>query len=72
VSIATDPVAEIDAVADGILHGFPRSVFFIGKMVFRKKRWYHRLLHGGTSDALKARLEKKGAQVRVLPLVLAN
>lgn len=72
VSIATDPIEEIDAVADGILHGFPRSTFFISKMVFRKKRWFHRLLHGGTSDALKARLEKKGVQVRVLPLVLAN
>jgi hypothetical protein len=72
VSIATDPVDEIDALGDVILHGFPKSVFFISKMMFRKKRWFHRLLHGGTSDALKARLEKKGATVRVLPLILAN
>jgi len=72
ISIATDPVDEIETIADGIIEKYPRSVFFISKMVFRKKRWFHRFLHGGTSDALRVRLEKKGVLVKMLPLVLSN
>jgi hypothetical protein len=72
ISIATNAVDEIDAVADGIIKRYPKAVFFISKMVFRKKRWFHRFLHGRTSDALRARLEGKGARVKMLPLVLSN
>jgi len=72
ISIATDPVAEIVGVSDGILERYPKAVFFVSKMVFRKKRWFHRFLHGRTSDALRTRLERKGMQVKILPLVLSN
>jgi len=72
ISIATDPVKEIEAVSDGILQKYPKAVFFISKMVFRKKRWFHRFLHGRTSDALRTRLERKGMLVKILPLLLSN
>src|SRR5258708_28212033 len=72
ISIATDPVKEIDVVSDGILRKYPKAVFFVSKMVFRRKRWFHRFLHGRTSDALRTRLERKGMIVKILPLVLSN
>jgi|SRR5882672_12902437 len=71
VTIATDPVAEIDALAGILAAEYPKAVFFLSKMVFRKRRWFHQLLHGGTADALERVLQRRGLQVRVLPIVLS-
>jgi hypothetical protein len=70
VSVATDPVGEIGALSDEIVKAYPRAAFFLSKLVFSKWKWFHRLLHEGTGDAIQALLERKGFPVTVLPLVL--
>jgi hypothetical protein len=71
VNIATNPVDEIVKGADEIAAAFPNAVFFVSKMVFRKRRWFHRLLHQSTSDEIRRGLEGKGHRVRVLPLMVS-
>jgi len=70
VSIATDPIEEIDLLSTKIALVCPRAVFFVSKLVFQKPNWFHRFLHKGTSDAIRKRLEKKGFPVSVLPVVV--
>jgi hypothetical protein len=70
VSVATDAVDEIDALSDEIAAVYSRAVFFVSKLVFQKPRWFHRILHRGTSDAIRKRLEKKGLPITVLPVVV--
>jgi hypothetical protein len=70
ISVATNPVDEIDRVAGEIVESYPKSVFFVSKLVFEKKRWFHRLLHGSTGEDICRRLEKKGYPVTVLPVVV--
>ena len=70
VTVATNAVDEIDRLSDEIAVAYPRAVYFVSKLVFRKMRWYHHLLHAGTSDAIRNRLEKKGFPVTIIPVVL--
>jgi hypothetical protein len=70
ISIATDPVSEIDSLSDEIAGIYPKAVFFVSKLVFEKPRWYQRLLFGNRSDQIRKRLEKKGFPVTVLPVVV--
>lgn len=70
VSIATDPIEEIDLLSTKISLVCPRTAFFVSKLVFQKPNWFHRFLHNGTSDAIRKRLEKKGFPVSVLPVVV--
>ena len=70
VSVATSTVDGIDALSEEIAAIYPRAVYFVSKLVFQKPRWYHALLHAGTSDAIRKRLEKKGFPVTVIPVVI--
>jgi hypothetical protein len=70
VTIATDPVEEIDRMSTEIAALYPRTVFFLSKLVYRRFNWLHRLLRAGTSDAIQKRLEKKGLSVTVISLLL--
>jgi hypothetical protein len=70
VSLGTNPVDEIDTIAGDVVKIYPKAVFFVSKLVFEKKRWFHRFLHGETGTAICRRLEKKGYPVTVLPVVI--
>jgi len=70
VSTAADPALQVARQADGILRAYPRAMFFVGKLVFGHARWYHRILHSGTADAIRESLERRGIPVTVLPVVL--
>ncbi|HXX94164.1 MAG TPA: hypothetical protein VEN81_11060 [Planctomycetota bacterium] len=70
ISIATDPVPEIDALATEIAARFPKAVFFVSKLVFEKPRWYQRLLFGRRSDEILKRLERRGIPVSILPILV--
>lgn len=47
---------------------FPRVVFFAGKMIFQRERWYHRLLHNETALAVEKRLRWVGQTMVTLPI----
>jgi len=70
VSISTDPVGEIDRLSTELAVAYPKAAFFVSKLVLQRLNWFHRLLRGGSSDAIRSRLEKKGFPVTVIPVVL--
>ena len=47
---------------------FPRAVFFAGKLVFQKERWFQRLLHNETAYQLQRRLQFDGLNAMVMPV----
>ena len=47
---------------------FPGAVFFAGKLIFSRERWYPRLLHNETPLALERRLRWVGKTMVTLPI----
>ena len=47
---------------------FPRSIFYLGQLVFENDRVYYRILHNETAFAIQRRLQFAGLQAIVLPI----
>ena len=54
--------------ASDVQKEFPRSIFYLGKLVFENDRFYYRLLHNETALAIQRRLQFAGLQAVVLPI----
>ncbi|HZN93671.1 MAG TPA: hypothetical protein VFB81_13260, partial [Myxococcales bacterium] len=52
----------------GIAKEFPRALFFAGKLVFERERWFQRILHNETAYQLQRRLQFAGLNAMVLPV----
>jgi hypothetical protein len=63
-------VGEIDSLSSEIVRAYPKAIFFVGKLIFQKPRWYQRLLFGSRSDQIRTRLETKGFAVVMLPILV--
>ncbi len=70
MSMATEAVAESVKLCQQIGSQLPRSVFFMGKLVFEKEGWYNRFLHNETAYQLQQRLHFAGLNAIVLPVRL--
>ncbi len=70
VAIGTDPVTEVEKFSMDFARKWPQAMFFLGKVVFERERWYHSLLHGRTADAIQRKLERRGLPVAILPIVV--
>ena len=68
LKIGTDAVAGADEVCVNIAKQFHHSIFFAGKLVFQRERWYQRLLHNETAYKLQRRLQFDGLNAMVLPV----
>jgi amino acid transporter len=68
MEVGTEAVAEAEKLCVAISHEFPRAVFFAGKLVFQKERWYQRLLHNESAYALQRRLQFDGLNAMVMPV----
>jgi hypothetical protein len=68
LSIGTEAVEEGERLASDIAREFPRSIFFLGTLVFEKERWFHRILHNQTANRLQRRLQFAGLNSMVLPV----
>jgi amino acid transporter len=68
MGVGTEAVAEAVKVCSGVAEQFPRSLFFAGKLVFEKERWFQRLLHNETAYQLQRRLQFAGLNAMVLPV----
>ncbi|HVI73531.1 MAG TPA: APC family permease [Anaeromyxobacteraceae bacterium] len=68
MSIGTEAVAEAERVCMAVAKEFPRAVFFAGKVIFEKERWYQRFLHNETANQLQRRLQFAGLNAMVLPV----
>jgi amino acid transporter len=68
VAVGTEAVATIEEMCGVLAEEFPRAIFFMGRLIFREEKWYHRLLHNETPHAIQRRLQFQGIQAMVLPI----
>ncbi len=68
MAVGTEAVAEAEALCLNLAREFPRATFFAGKLIFRRDRWYQRLLHNETALAIQTRLQWEGLATVVLPV----
>ena len=68
LSIGTEAVDAGEQLAVEVAREFPRSIFFLGTLVFEKERWFHRVLHNQTANRLQRRLQFAGLNSMVLPV----
>jgi amino acid transporter len=68
MAIGTETVEAVIEICKQIAEEFPRAIFFMGKLIFREEKWYYRLLHNETPNAIQRRLQFDGLQAIVLPI----
>lgn len=68
MGVGTEPVATVTEICKEIAEEFPRVIFFMGKLIFKEEKWYHRILHNETPNAIQRRLQFDGLQAIVLPI----
>ena len=68
MAVGTEAVATIEELCRELSEDFPRAIFFMGRLIFREEKWYHRLLHNETPHAIQRRLQFQGIQAMVLPI----
>jgi hypothetical protein len=68
MAVGTEAVATIEELCRELAEEFPRAIFFMGRLIFREEKWYHRLLHNETPHAIQRRLQFQGIQAMVLPI----
>lgn len=66
-AVGIDPVEEAEKLCLQVLQEFPRTVFFAGKVIFQRERWYQRILHNETALALQKRLQWDGHTMVIIP-----
>ena len=72
-TVGTEAVEHAVELCEKVRQEFPRSIFFLGQLVFENDKFYHRLLHNETAFAIQRRLQFAGLQAVVLPIrVLAE
>ena len=68
MSVGTEVVAEVEAIALDIAKEYPRTMFFAGILAFRVEAWYHHWLHNETAFMIQKRLQQHGLGLVVLPV----
>ena len=66
--VGTEAVEEVVELCESVQKEFPRSIFFLGQLVFENDRFYYRFLHNETAFAIQRRLQFGGLQAVVLPI----
>jgi amino acid transporter len=66
--IGTEAVQSVVELCEEVRREFPRSIFYLGQLVFENDRFYYRLLHNETAFAIQRRLQFAGLQAIVLPI----
>jgi len=68
MAVGTEAVATAAELCGRIGSEFPQSLFFAGKLIFERERWYQRLLHNETAYQLQRQLQFAGLNAMVLPV----
>jgi amino acid transporter len=66
--IGTEAVDQVVELCEKVRTEFPRSIFYLGQLVFERDRFYHRILHNETAFGIQRRLQFAGLQAIVLPI----
>ena len=68
MEIATEAIPAVEKICRELAKEYPDSIIFTGKLIFRKERWYQRLLHSETALGLQRRLQLDGIPTIILPI----
>ncbi len=68
MGIGTEPVDTVTEICRIISEEYHRAIFFMGRLIFREEKWYYRILHNETPNAIQRRLQFDGLQAIVLPI----
>ena len=68
MEVGTEAVAVATDLCIRIAREFPNALFFAGKLIFQRERWYQGLLHNETAYQLQRRLQFAGLNAMVLPV----
>jgi hypothetical protein len=68
MGIGTEPVDTVTEICRLISEEYHRAIFFMGRLIFREEKWYYRILHNETPNAIQRRLQFDGLQAIVLPI----
>lgn len=66
LAIGTDVLDEGEEICSAIAAEFPKALFFLGKLIFERERFYQRILHNETAYQLQRRLQFAGLNTMVL------
>ena len=67
-AIGREAVEQVVILCEQIRKEFPRSLFYLGQLVFENDRFYYKILHNETAFAIQRRLQFAGLQAIVLPI----
>jgi amino acid transporter len=67
-AVGTEAVESVTEMCKRLAEEYPRAIFFMGKLIFKEEKWYHRILHNETPNAIQRRLQFEGLQAIVLPI----
>ncbi|HKR08269.1 MAG TPA: amino acid permease, partial [Gemmatimonadaceae bacterium] len=68
MGIGTDVLDEAEKICRSILDYYPRALFFLGRLIFERERFFQRLLHNETAYQLQRRMQFAGMNAMVLPV----
>jgi len=68
VGMGTEAVAGCEKLAQEVAAEFPRTIFFGGKLVFERERWWDGFLHNETAYQIQGRLQFSGLSLVILPV----
>jgi len=68
VGMGNDAVQGCVRLAEEIAKEYERPIFFAGKLIFERERWWDRFLHNETAFAIQRRLQFAGLPMVVLPV----
>jgi amino acid transporter len=68
MSMGTEAVSECERLAGEVAREYERSIFFAGKLIFERERWWDRVLHNETAYQIQRRLQFAGLPMVVLPV----
>jgi amino acid transporter len=68
IGAGTEVLVEVERLSREIAKEYPRSIFFAGKLVFQRERWYYRFLHNETAYLVQKHLQFAGLNSMVLPV----
>ncbi|HEV8435569.1 MAG TPA: APC family permease [Thermoanaerobaculia bacterium] len=68
MAVGTEAVETVEEMCRVLADHFPRAIFFTGRLIFREEKWFHKLLHNETPNAIQRRLQFQGIQAMVLPI----
>ena len=68
MSMGTEAISECERLAGEVAKEYERSIFFAGKLIFERERWWDRLLHNETAYQIQRRLQFAGLPMVILPV----